>query len=116
MKLGFVLSLMLLVSAACLQAQDRGKSNRDTSMSGEMEGCLQTSMGNYMLTGKDGTTMELVGAARKLGKLVGHHIQVTGVAATRTSDTTQVSGASSAVERRVFEVKTVKDMGNGCSQ
>ena len=58
--------------------------------------------------------MELSGAANKLGKLVGHTVQVSGKPGTRTLDTTTQGAASSAVELPVLFVKTVKDMGKDC--
>jgi hypothetical protein len=67
-----------------------------------------------MVADKSGNNVELSGAANKLGRLVGHNVQVSGTPGTRTSDTTTQGSASSAVEIPVLKVKTVKDMGKGC--
>ena len=80
----------------------------------QVEGCLQTVRGHYMVADKSGSNVELSGAANKLGRLVGHNVQVSGTPGTRTASTTDQGSASTAVEIPVLKVKTVKDMGKGC--
>lgn len=77
-------------------------------------GCLQSSMGHYTLIEDDGTSRELVGAAGKLKHQIGHQIEVIGKEGVRTVDRTQAGGASSVVELKVFEVKSVKQVAAKC--
>ena len=118
------LLLGLLLSAACLQGQsgssvpDPGqapaKASGKTSSLTTMEGCLQSSQGQYTLTDSDGTVHQLSGAANKLIHHVGHQVELTGKPGIRTSDTTQPGTASSAVEEAVFEVKSIKHLADKC--
>lgn len=114
MKKLLVLGFMMLASAAWLQAQYATSQAPGGPVPSQVQGCLQTVRGHYMVADKSGTSVELSGAANKLGKLVGHNVQVSGTPGTRTSDTTTQGSASSAVEIPVLRVKTVKDMGKGC--
>jgi len=93
------------------KAQAAGKSDDLTTLAG----CLQMSMGHYTLTEDDATINELSGGGRKLHKLVGHQVEVTGKPGNRTIDTTQPGGASSTVEQPVFDVKAVKDIAEKCT-
>ncbi|MGB8889996.1 MAG: hypothetical protein WCC87_24950 [Candidatus Korobacteraceae bacterium] len=116
MKRTLVLVLLLLVSAVWLQAQYAQTESNHTpaSVPDQVQGCVHTVRGHYVITDKDGKSTELSGAANKLGKVVGHEALVTGVPGTRTSDTTVQGSASSAVEIPVLKVKTVKDISAGC--
>jgi len=105
-----VLTLVLLVSAVWLQAQDAGK----TSSLETIEGCLQRSEGQYSLTDNTGTIHHLTGGASKLNPHVGHEVEITGKPGVRTLDTTPQGGASSAVEQPIFEVKSVKHVADTC--
>jgi hypothetical protein len=67
-----------------------------------------------MVDDKNGSSVELSGAANKLGKLVGRTVVVSGKPGIRTSDTATQGAASSAVEIPVLYVKTVKDLGKDC--
>ena len=124
MRKALVLVLGLLISAACLQAQsgssapDSGqapaKTSGKTSSLTTMEGCLQSSQGQYTLTDSDGTVHQLSGAANKLIHHVGHQVELTGKPGIRTLDTTSPGTASSAVEEAVFEVKSIKHLADKC--
>lgn len=114
MRKTFMLSLLLLISAAWLQAQDAGQVPDKTSDVNKLQGCLQNSHNVYLLTEENGTTHELVGAANKLGHQVGRQIEVTGKPGIRMADSTLMSSASSATQREVFEVKTVKRLADEC--
>ena len=110
MRKGLVLALVLLTSAAWLQAQDGGKgSSLET-----IEGCLQTSEGQYTLIDDTNTIHHLAGGASKLKPHVGHEVEITGKPGVRTFDTTPPGGASSTVEQVVFEVKSVKHIADTC--
>ena len=114
MKKVLLLALAVITSTVCLQAQySQSQSNKGPAPD-QVEGCLKTVRGHYMVDDKNGNSVELSGAAGKLGKLVGHTVVVSGKPGTRTSDTTTQGAASSAVEIPVLYVKTVKDMGKDC--
>lgn len=111
------LTLLLVVSAICLQAEmGGGPSDKGQESSGPttIQGCLKMFRGQYDLTESNGTSHLLSGAARKLGPLVGHEIKVTGKPGTRTEDTTTAGGASSVREYSVFEVKSVMNVADTC--
>jgi hypothetical protein len=114
MQRTFVLGLVLLASAAGIQAQYASSQSPGGAVPTQVEGCLQTVRGHYSVTDANGSKVELSGAANKLGKLVGHTVQVSGTPGIRTSDTTSQGAASTAVEIPVLKVSTVKDMGKNC--
>jgi hypothetical protein len=118
------LGLLVLVSAVCLRGQsgssspDAGqapaKASGKTAALTTIEGCLQSSQGQYTLTDNEGTVHQLSGAANKLVHHVGHQVELTGKPGIRTSDTTQPGTSSSAIEERVFEVKSIKPIADTC--
>jgi hypothetical protein len=108
------LTLVLLVSAGSLRAQDAGKTTGKASGLDTIEGCLQNSNGDYTIIDSNNTIHILTGAANKLGHQVGHEVEVTGKPGIRTVDTTSLGGASSAVEQPVFQVKSVKQIAARC--
>ncbi len=114
MKRILVTVLMLLTSAVYITAQYANSQAPGGAVPNQVEGCLQTARGHYNVTDATGAKVELSGAANKLGKLVGHTVQVSGTPGIRTSDTTTQGAASSAVEIPVLKVSTVKDLGKGC--
>lgn len=71
-----MIALLVLIPAACLQAQQGASS--DNQMSGKksaaktIEGCLQSAGGKYTLTKSDGTTVTLSSHANVMAKHVGH--------------------------------------------
>jgi len=67
-----------------------------------------------MLTDDEGTVHRLVGSDKKLSRELEHEIEVTGKPGTRTYDVTVPGGASTGIERQVFEVKTVKHVADIC--
>ena len=113
------LSLVLLISALWLQAQPayRGSDAGETAGSAAdpttIEGCLQSSDGEYSVTDKNGVIHHLSDGG-KVKHYVGHEVQLTGTPSIRTIDTTLPGGASSAIEKPVFRVKTVKDVAATC--
>jgi hypothetical protein len=109
-----VLTVVLLVSAAWLQAQDTGKTSGKASDLTTMEGCLQSSNGQYTLIDDTNTSHILTGALRKLSSQVGHQVEVAGKPGIRTVDSTLAGAGSSAVEQPVFEVKSVKFIAAAC--
>jgi len=113
-KKTYMLSLLILISAFWLQAQDTGQASGKTSDVPTLQGCLQNSHNTYTLTEENGTTHQLVGAVNKLGHQVDRQIEVTGKPGMRMADSTLAGGASSATEQEVFEVKTVKRLADEC--
>jgi hypothetical protein len=103
------LTLLLLISAAWLQAQDAGKTLTT------IQGCLQYANGHYRLTEDNGTTHQLQSEANKLTKQVGHEVQLTGMPATRSVNTTVQGTASTVKQVPVFKVKTVKSIADTCT-
>ncbi len=108
----FLFLLVLLISAACLQAQDDDAAAKANAT--KLQGCLSYSRDRYTLTEQNGESHVLAGAAGKLGHQVGREIEVTGKVGMRMTDSTLVGGASSATEQEVFEVKTVKRVADEC--
>jgi hypothetical protein len=112
-----MLTLLLLISAVWLQAGSSSPSSDKSKNSSDLttiQGCLQIANGQYKLTESDATVHDLSGAAKQLAPHVGHEVELTGKLGTRTEDTTSAGGASSAIERPVFEVKSVKHMADTC--
>jgi hypothetical protein len=109
-----VLTLVLLVSAVWLQAQDAGKTSGKTSELETIEGCLQRSEGQYTLLDNTNTIHHLTGGASKLNPHIGHQVEITGKPGVRTLDTTAQGTASTAVVQPVIEVKSVKHVADTC--
>ena len=114
MRKTLVLTLVLLVSAVWLQAQDAGKTSGKTSELETIEGCLQRSEGQYTLLDNTNTIHHLTGGASKLNPHIGHQVEITGKPGVRTLDTTAQGTASTAVVQPIFEVKAVKQIADTC--
>ena len=114
MRKTLVLTLVLLVSAVWLQAQDAGKASGKTADLDTIEGCLQHSEDQYTLIDSTNTIHHLSGGASKLSHYIGHEVEITGKPGVRTRDTTAQGGASSAVVQPVIEVKSVKHVADTC--
>lgn len=112
-----VLGGLLLISVTALCASSRPAASDKKSGSDydsvELQGCLQTNQGNFILVDKD-NTYERLSNTGKLRKLIGHEIKVTGKRVTKTVDATLPGAASSAVEIHQIEVKTVTDVSPNC--
>jgi hypothetical protein len=109
-----MLALVLLTSVAWLHAQaypqsDAGQTPGQTTSGQTIEGCLQSSGGNYTLTATNGTTYQLTGDTSKLSDHVGHEVQITGTTATAASSTTM--GAASPP---TLDVKSMKHISKTC--
>jgi hypothetical protein len=117
MRSTLTLTLVLFVSAICLRAEP-GSPASDKDHQSEtrttLQGCLHIDSSQYILTEPNGTSHLLSGAARQLGRVVRHEVELAGKPGIRTSDATTVGGGSSVTEYVVFEVKTVKDLGAEC--
>ena len=114
MRKTVMLTLVLIVSAVCLPAQDAGKPSDKTSDLTTIEGCLRHSEGQYTLIDDTNTIHHLVGGARLLTHHIGHQVEITGKPGTRTLDTTPAGVASAAVVQATIEVKSVKHIADTC--
>ena len=114
MRKTLVLTLVLLVPAVWLPAQDAGKTSGKTSELETIEGCLQRSEGQYTLLDNTNTIHHLTGGASKLNPHIGHQVEITGKPGVRTLDTTAQGTASTAVVQPVIEVKSVKHVADTC--
>jgi len=92
---------------------DSGQSGK-TSDANTLTGCLRRHDDQYILTEDDGTAHRLSGAAKKLGHQLEREIEVTGKPGTISEDFTSAGGASTVIEREVFQVKTVKRVADSC--
>ncbi len=117
MRKTLVLSVLLFSSSVWLQAGPAAPPSDKNHQSADldtMQGCLHIEQSQYVLTDPDGKSHLLSGAARQLGRLVHHEVELGGKPGVRTSDATSVGGGSSVTEYVVFEVKTVKDLAAEC--
>ncbi len=113
MRKTLVVTLVVLVSAMWLAAQDSGQMSKSSGPT-TIQGCLSYTDGHYRLTDSSGNVYQLSNEANKLTHHVGHEIKVTGMPGVRTVDTTTQSAASSAKEQPVFKVKTVTHVADTC--
>ena len=115
MQKTMMVTIMLLVSLLCLQAQDAGQAAGKTAGLTTIQGCLQYTNGHYRLTEDNGTTHQLQSQANKLTHHVGHEVELTGKETVRTVDTTIQGAASSVKEQPVFKVSSVKHVADTCT-
>lgn len=116
------LSLLLLVSLACLQAQTAPQSSAaqasgDQGSQVTVEGCLQGSTGSYTLTADNGTTYALTGNTDDLKAHVGHQVQITGkTSGASTSSASSTSGAttSTTASTNTLDVQSMKHVATSC--
>ena len=108
-----VLTLVLLLSAAWLLAQD----NMGKSSTGEMtiQGCLSKAGSYFTLTDSSGKKYHLVGYnGKEINEHVGHTVEITGTPTTKTTGTTQQGNASTAKEIPAFKVGGIKHIADTC--
>jgi hypothetical protein len=110
-----MLTLVLLISAVWLQAQDAGQTMGKTSDLTTIQGCLQFSGGHYRITDSTGTVEQLSGQANKLKAHIGHTVEITGKPGTKTVGTTVQGAASTAKQLPVFHVTSVKHIADTCT-
>ncbi len=115
MRKTLMFTLVLLISAVWLQAQDAGQTMGKTSDLMTVQGCLQVSNGRYSLTESNGDVHQLTGAATKLSKHVGHEVEITGTPRTRTASTTEQGAASTAHVVPAIGVKSIKHIADTCT-
>jgi len=96
-----VVTLVVLVSAMWLAAQDSGQMGKSAGPT-TIQGCLSSTDGHYQVTDKSGKVYQLSYDASKLAHHVGHLIKVTG--------TVDTSGA-----QPVVKVQTLTHIADTCS-
>jgi len=105
-----LVTLVLLLCATCLLAQD----NMSNSSATTIQGCLTAASGHYILTESNGTVHRLNGYANKLKDHVGHEVAITGMEGVKTTGTTQQGNASTAKQIPVFKVQSIKHVADSC--
>jgi len=112
MRKTLTLTLLLLLSAACLFAQDNmgGSAGPMT-----IQGCLSNSRGQYWLTESNGTVHQLSSHANVLKNHIGHEVAITGTEAVKTTSTTEQGAASTAKQVPIFRVQAVKHVADTCA-
>jgi hypothetical protein len=113
-----VLALLLLISAAGLQALQYGSPEESKPPSAPpgmttLDGCLEYDNGVFSLI-ENGTKHRLAGSSKQLKGHVGHEVELTGKASSRSIDNTPPGGASSVIQQYVFEVKSVRHVALTC--
>ena len=119
-----MLAMALLLSAAWVNAQQYPQtSSSQTGSTGSeqastVQGCLQGSNGNFMLTDDAGTTYQIQGDTAKLTEHVGHEVQITGTVSTASSASTSTSPekgtTTSASQQRTIQMQDVKHVSTTC--
>jgi hypothetical protein len=117
MRRTLMLTLALLISARWLQAQE-GVPGVNVGAAATypptIEGCLTNSSLRYMVIGRDGMVYNLTGSTARLGRYVGHEVQITGRPTVRSFSTTEKGIASSVEEISALEVRDVKELSQTC--
>lgn len=116
------LSLLLLVSLVCLQAQTTPQSSAaqasgDPGSQTTVEGCLQGSSGSYTLTTDNGTAYALTGNTADLKAHVGHQVQITGKtsgSSTSSASSTPSATTSTTTSTNTLEVQSMKHVATSC--
>ena len=117
-----LLTLTLVLSAAWLQAQDQYGSQAGSSQSGTnaaagqktVQGCLQSSDGNYTLTDKSGTTYQLQGDTSKLSAHVGHEVQITGKTSSAGATSSAMGTQAGGTQQPILAVQSMKHISKTC--
>jgi hypothetical protein len=116
-----VFTLALLASAVWLQAQsgypglDAWQAAGRTSSLTTVQGCLQSSGGDYTVTDNTGAIHQLQGNTARLSRYVGRQVEITGKPGLKTTDTTEKGIASSATEEPALTVEGAKQISETCS-
>ncbi len=111
MRKRILLTIVLLLSAAWLAAQQNAPQGALPGNQTTVEGCLSGSDGNYTLTDKSGNTYQLSGDNSMLRDHVGHDVQVTGNMAPSTASST-AGGAGS--NQQIINVASLKHISSTC--
>lgn len=106
MRKSWMLTLVPMILAACLQAQDASTTT--------LKGCLSYSNHHYRLTDSAGAQHQLSGYSNKLKPLLGHEVEITGTEGIHTTGTTVDGHASTARQVPDFKVSSVKSLADTC--
>ena len=111
MRAAFTTTILALIFASLLEAQEPAKNSTETTI----QGCLQYTRRQYVLTETSGTTHRLSGSSRMLKPHIGHEVEVSGTEGVHTTGTTQQGAASSAHLTPIFKVSAVKHIADSCT-
>ena|SRR5271167_1126085 len=115
MRKTLMLTVVLLLSAAWLQAQDNMGKSAGMGDQTTITGCLSRAGSYFSLTDSSGHKYHLVGYnAKQLNEHVGHTVEITGTPTTKTTGTTQEGNASTAKQVPAFRVGSVKHIADTC--
>lgn len=96
---------------------DAGQMGSQTAGRTSVEGCLQNSNGNYMLTTSSGASYQLEGETTMLSKHVGHEVRITGTTSeagnSAGNSASNMGGGASATP--MLKVEKVKHISEHCS-
>src|SRR5271167_3990160 len=116
MRKTLMLTVVLLLSAAWLQAQDNMGKSSDAAGATTITGCLSKAGSYFTLTDSSGKKYHLVGYnAKQINEHVGHTVEITGTPTTKTIGTTQQGNASTAKEIPAFKVGGIKHIADTCT-
>ena len=137
MKRTLVASLLLFVCSLWVYAQQSSPSSSsqsspstqaESSSSGSnqtVQGCLEQSGSNYVLTADSGTKYQLQGDTSQLSAHVGHEVQISGSTASAQppaaaageagSSSSSSAGSSSNSNHQTLTVSSLKHVSNTCS-
>ncbi|HUA14464.1 MAG TPA: DUF5818 domain-containing protein [Verrucomicrobiae bacterium] len=118
---------VLLLSTAWLQAQTQNSpmnssqkgstaSSQTAAGNRSVEGCLQSSNGNYTLTATTGTMYRLEGDTSQLSEHVGHKVEITGTMTSATSSNTGSAMSPSGSQEKTITVESVKHISKTCKE
>ena len=103
MRKTLVVTLVVLVSAMWVAAQDSGQMGKSSGAT-TIQGCLSQSNGQYQVTDSGGKVYQLSGDTSKLAHHVGHEVKVTGMA-----------GETSRGGATAFTMKTITHVASTCN-
>jgi hypothetical protein len=119
MTKALLFALALLFSAAWLQAQDASHSeSRQTQTSASsqtiLQGCVEGSDGDYILTDKFGRTYHLASETSKPAAYVGREVQVTTSTPAAIVLGSSLGSEQSGEEQPIVEVEAIKNISAAC--
>ena len=110
-----MLTLVILASAGWLQAQAYPQAvPTDTPGAKTVQGCLQASDGNYILTADSGTIYQLTGNTSELSAHVGHEVEISGKSSGSSATGSASESAAGVSQQATLDVKSMKHIAKTC--